>query len=102
MLLCFKVVEGFATAWSSYFVVLFLVKKKEKQNSRKIKMEEETKEGKGEIEKVCSFKDVLGSCKDRESGTLLLNLTENRLKTVKKASRKRKDNLDLCSFSSSS
>ena len=60
-------------------------------------MEEETEEGKGEMEKVCCFKDVIESCKNRESGTPLLNLTQTRLTTVKKASRKRKDKLDLCS-----
>ena len=45
-------------------------------------------------ENVCCLKDILESCKKRESKSLLL-LSENRLSSVQKASRKRKDNLNL-------
>ncbi|XP_066930028.1 uncharacterized protein [Clytia hemisphaerica] len=61
-------------------------------------MEEETEGKEGKIQKVCCFKNVLENCKKKEEErALLLELTQNRLSIVKKASRKRKDNLDLFS-----
>ena len=56
-------------------------------------MEVDIEESK-DTDKVCCFKDVLESCKMKEQSSLL-KLQQNRLTTLEKASRKRKDKLDL-------